>query len=116
MGLDEIPVDDAYEAYAGPHQRVGDHGPQRAAAAKGDAGLQQLALAFFEDATEAHLPAVAFEGGIVGHGASPIPYSRKNSCKNCISSLGQPSWLPKPIRQSMSSRMRFRSGPCSRCK
>ena len=45
--LDEIAIDDADEADAGPHQGVGDHGAERAAAAQGDTAFEQLALALF---------------------------------------------------------------------
>ena len=45
MGLDEVAVDDPDRAHAGPGQVVGQHGPQRPAAAERDPALQQRALA-----------------------------------------------------------------------
>ena len=58
--LDEVAVDEAQMADAGADQRVGQHGAQRTAADEGDAAVQQPPLAFFADAAESHLPAVAF--------------------------------------------------------
>ncbi len=50
--FDEVPVDDAQPAGAGPGQRACDHGPQRPAADHDHEGFTQPALPVHPDARE----------------------------------------------------------------
>src|SRR5439155_22369545 len=68
--LDEVAVDDAQKADAGPHQHVRQHRAQRPAAAQRHARGRQLLLPGLADAVEAHLPAVALEGRVRHQSAS----------------------------------------------
>ncbi len=60
-GLDEVAVDDPEVTHAGPGEVVGQHGPERTAAAERDPALQQGALAGFAQGGEADLAGVAVE-------------------------------------------------------
>ena len=55
VGLDEVAVDDPEVADAGAGEVVGQHGPERAAAAERDPAVQQGALAGFAQGREADL-------------------------------------------------------------
>src|SRR5207302_7725249 len=70
MRFDEIAVDQAQMSDAGPHKGVGQHRPQGAATAQRDMGVHEFALAGLGNAIKAHLPAVAFQRWIIGHGSS----------------------------------------------
>ena len=65
--FDEVAIDQAQMADAGPHQRVGQHGAERSAAAQGDVAISELLLPGFAHAVEAHLPAVAIERHVLTH-------------------------------------------------
>src|SRR5207247_1347884 len=97
----------------GTDENVGQHGAERPAAAQGDVAGEEFLLAGFADAGEAHLPRIAFERVGVGH-YPPIPFSLRNSCRNRICCLGQPSDFAKPARVCKSSFTRRSSVPSSR--
>ena len=83
-------------------QGVGQHGAEGAAAAQGHPAVEQLALARFADAVEAHLPAVAFEGN-VGHASfsvGSLDPANSPTGDNCS------TWLDRPEPQGTVQ------GPC----
>ena len=67
VGLDEVAVDDAERADAGPGEVVGQHGAERTAAAERDPALHECTLAGLAELRETDLPAVTIEwlGGAV---------------------------------------------------
>ena len=83
MGLDEIAIDQAKMADAGPNQGIGQDGTQGPATTKCNMAIEQPALAFFAHAREAHLPAVAFESGVhySPSSLSPKPESRSATAR-----------------------------------
>src|ERR1700677_1809315 len=69
MGLDEVAVDDADRPDAGPGQVIGQHGPQRPAAAERDPAPEQRPLALLAELREPDLAAVTVER-LSGHHSS----------------------------------------------
>src|SRR5438270_85524 len=69
---------------AGTHQRIGNDGTARPAAAQSNMRIEQLPLAGFADAEEAHLAARAFEGSSHWFGRTPKKLWRLVGC----------SWFP----------------------
>src|SRR5262249_33303795 len=98
--FDEIAIDEAKVAHAGPAQRIGEHGAERSAATQSHMALQEALLAFLADAEKTHLATVAIEIHICIHSSasfsspSPaMPNSVKNVSKKRRSCSGQLSCL-----------------------
>src|SRR5208282_2238338 len=74
VGLDEITVDDSQAAHSGPRQVVGQHGPERTAAAERDLAREQGTLAGLAQGGETDLSRVTLERvvGRRGHVSSPV--------------------------------------------
>src|SRR5205814_1179051 len=123
-GLDEVAVDQAQVADARADERVGQHGPQRSAAAQGDVTVQQPPLPLLPDAVEAHLAAVAFQRQfhlipLLVHPllvrpllVRPLLLSRRRGRPTWTSEPGSTPWATSPDGPETSRRSCPR-GPCA---